>query len=344
MSLGLLLIGHHPVGKMTDLARTAERAGFDTVWVADERFYREVYSTLAYIAARVERVRLGPCVTDPYARHPAMTAAAIATLDELSGGRAVLGFGAGVSGYSELGMKRPKPPRAMREGIEVIRALLRGEKIDYHGKVIQFHNGQLNFKAPRPAIPVYLASNGPLGQRLAGAIADGAIMAGCGLPESVKELRTNLELGAREANREPAAIDVVVRLNTCISDDGAVARNALRPAVARYLGDKSFNMAAGPTAHLALPEELTKPFANVTYGEGAAPFAPLIPHVTDRHVNAFTLAGTVDEVAQHVIELRKAGATSVMIMPFAAEGSPVERTVERFGTEVWPKVRRAMDN
>lgn len=342
MSLGILLIGHHSVEKMAGLAHVAERVGFDDVWVADERFFREVYSTLSYIAARVDRVRLGPCVTDPYARHPAMTAAAIATLDELSGGRAMLGFGAGVSGFSELGLKRPKPARAIREGIEVIRGLLRGDTVDFHGEIIQFNNGRLSFKAPRANVPVYIASNGPLGQRAAGAIADGAIMAGCGLPETVRHFRGHVEQGALEAGRNAADVDVVVRLNTCISDNGDVARNALRPAVARYLGDTSFNVATGPAAHLALPEALLAPFANVTYGEGAAPYASLIPHITDRHVNAFTLAGTPDEVTQHVIELRKAGATSVMIMPFPAEGAPIEWTVERFGAEVWPNVCRAV--
>ena len=110
-----------------DRARLAEACGFDAVWIADERFYREAYSVLAQVASATDRIRLGPCVTDPFARHPALTAMAIATLDEISAGRAVLGLGAGVSGFAELGIRPLRPPRAIREAIGLIRALLRGE-------------------------------------------------------------------------------------------------------------------------------------------------------------------------------------------------------------------------
>src|SRR5262250_3921876 len=127
MRIGLLMPGDAPVQVMLERARRAEAVGYDTVWVADERFYREVYSCLAHFAGHTSRVLLGPCVTDPYSRHPALTAMAIATLDEISGHRAVLGMGAGVSGFRELGIAREKPGVAMREAVEVIRALLRGE-------------------------------------------------------------------------------------------------------------------------------------------------------------------------------------------------------------------------
>src|SRR5262249_57306009 len=83
---------------LVERAKLAEASGYDTVWLADERFYREVYACLTLFAANTARVRLGPCVTDPFARHPALTAMAIATIDEISGGRAVLGIGAGISG------------------------------------------------------------------------------------------------------------------------------------------------------------------------------------------------------------------------------------------------------
>src|SRR5678816_4839729 len=75
-----------------EIAQLAERTGYDYLWLADERFFREVYACLTLCALRTRRIRLGPCVTDPYSRHPALTAMAIATLDEISGQRAVLGL------------------------------------------------------------------------------------------------------------------------------------------------------------------------------------------------------------------------------------------------------------
>src|SRR5262249_48850633 len=156
MDLQLLLLGDAPVAQLVERARLAEANGYSTVWVADERFYREVYSCLGQIAANTAKVLVGPCVTDPYARHPALTAMAIAALDEISGGRAILGIGAGISGFAELGIDRKKPARAIHEAIEVIRALLRGETVDYRGEVIAFDHGRLNFLPPRLAIPTYV--------------------------------------------------------------------------------------------------------------------------------------------------------------------------------------------
>ena len=83
---GLLLLPSRPAGELSDLAARAEALGYDDFWLADERFFREVYALLALAATRTTRIRLGPCVTDPFSRHPALTAMAIATLDEISGG------------------------------------------------------------------------------------------------------------------------------------------------------------------------------------------------------------------------------------------------------------------
>ena len=100
---GLLLLPSRPSSELRDLAVLAEALGYNDFWLADERFFREVYSLLALAATRTTRIRLGPCVTDPFSRHPALTAMAIATLHEISAERAVLGIGAGVSGFQELG-------------------------------------------------------------------------------------------------------------------------------------------------------------------------------------------------------------------------------------------------
>src|SRR4030088_868561 len=104
MSLELLMLGNAPIAQMVEQAKLAEASGYDTLWVADERFYREVYSTLAVLAQNTTRVKLGTCVTDPFARHPALTAMAIATLDEISLHVAREGILADVCGYPELGL------------------------------------------------------------------------------------------------------------------------------------------------------------------------------------------------------------------------------------------------
>ena len=341
MSIDLLILGNAPIERMLERVKLAEDNGYDTAWLADERFYREVYSCLTYFAQRTSRVKVGPCVTDPYARHPALTAMAIATLDEISNRRAVLGIGAGISGFAELGIDRKKPARAIREAIELIRMLLRGEKVTYKGEVIQFTEGKLSFAPVRSEIPIYVASNGPIGQKTAGAVADGAIMEACGNVQEVKAFRAVLDAGAKQAGRDPKAVRLSARLNTCIAADGGSARDALRPTVARLLGAARLKFLTAEEQGLTLPPDLVASVAGAAYASGFAPYLPLLPHVTDRHVRSFTLAGDVAEVTAQVIELRSAGVDDVIVMPFAAEGSTIEDTITKFGSEVWPAVQAA---
>ena len=338
MTLQLLLLGDAPIAQLVERARLAEANGYSAVWVADERFYREVYSCLGQLAAHTSRVLLGPCVTDPFARHPALTAMAIATLDEISGGRAILGIGAGISGFAELGIDRRKPASAMREAIGVIRALLRGETVDFRGEVIAFNHGRLSFAPLRPGIPVYVASDGPLGQRVAAELADGVIMEACASVAEVRALRAAVDSAARSAGRDPRAIRIIPRLNACIAANGRIARDALRPSVARYLGAGRLRSRTAAAQGLALPAETLAAVAGAAYAAGVTPYLPLLPLITDRHVDAFTLAGTIDEVAEHASALREAGVDGVIARPFAPEGGTIEETIVTLGSEVRPRV------
>jgi len=340
----LLLLGDAPVARLIEHAKLAEATGYAAAWLADERFFREVYTCLGQFAAHTSRVLLGPCVAGPYARHPALTAMAIATLDEISGGRAILGFGAGISGFAELGIERRKPARAIRESIQLIRALLRGETVDFDGEVIVFNDGRLSFPPRRPSLPIYVASNAPLGQHVSAELGDGAIMEACASVPEVSAFRAAISAGALKAGRDPQAVRVIARLNTCIASDGRVARDAVRPAVARYLGAGRLRSRTAAAQGLALPAEAVAGVAGAPYAAGVTPYLRLLPLTTDRHIDAFALAGTVDEVAGHAIALCAAGANAIIARPFAPEGGTVEETIVKLGSEVWPRVVAAIQN
>lgn len=336
MTVELLTMGNKTPRELLETVHLAEANGYDTVWVADERFYRDVYSLLTFLAVHTERVKLGPCITDPFVRHPAITTVAMATLDDISQGRAQLGFGAGVSGFPQLGMEAKKGPTAMREAITLFRKLLAGGHVDFKGEIISFHNGELDFVPVRADIPVHLASNGPLGQRVAGEVADVAIMAGCGSVAEVRAFRAEVTRGAERIGRDPSAIKLTARLNTCISDNAKAARDAVRVSAARYISSGPMKMNTLEAQGLALPVEALAKVANVQYTTDPAPYRELLPLITDRHVDACTLAGSPEEVAQHVAELRAAGIDSFIIAPYAAEGGNPMDTVLRFVSEVWP--------
>ena len=175
ITTGVLLMGDLSAKDLASLARRLEDWGYDYIWLADERFFREIYSSLTLCALNTKNIQLGVCVTDPYSRHPALTAMAISTLDEISEGRAVLGIGAGVSGFGELGIDRARPALAMREMVGLIRKLMTGERVDFQGRMVQFNHGALNFTPIRADLPIYVASNGPRGLQVAGELADGAL-------------------------------------------------------------------------------------------------------------------------------------------------------------------------
>jgi 5,10-methylenetetrahydromethanopterin reductase len=223
--------------------------------------------------------------------------------------------------------------------VQAIMRELKGEKVDYRGEVINFTGGRLSFAPVRANIPVYVASNGPLGQRAAGAVADGVIMEACAAAEEVRALRAEVDRGARQAGRDPASVKLIARLNTCIAGDGRAAREAVRPTVARLLGAGRLKFAAAEARQLALPAEAMASVAGAAYADGVKPYLPLLPLISDRHVDAFMLAGTVEEVAEHVVVLRRAGIDSIIAVPFAPDGGSIEDTVVKFGSEVWPRVR-----
>jgi 5,10-methylenetetrahydromethanopterin reductase len=340
---GLLLLPHDSPGRLAEVAKRAEATGYDHFWLADERFFRDVYGSLALVAHHTSRITVGTCVTDPYSRHPALSAMAIATLDEIAGGRAMLGIGAGISGFAELGVKREKPARAIREAVGLIRRLLAGEEVDMQGEVVRFNRGRLDFTPPRATIPIFVASNGPLGQRAAGAVADGAIMEGCGNAAEARALAAAIATGAKEAGRDAGAVQLVARLNACIGGDGKGARDVLRPRVARTLGAGRLRFATLAGQGLDLPAAAKASVAGVPYAAGVTPYLPLLPLITDDVVDALTLAGTVEEVTERVVALSRAGIGQIMIYPFAPPGGSADDTVRRFAQDVLPAARRALE-
>lgn len=165
-----------PIDDIVAVARRAENHGFDRCWIYDEGLVtRDVYAVMASVLAATRTIHVGPGITNPYTRHPAQTASSIATLDEVSGGRAFLGIGAGGSlTLGPIGIERAKPLTAVRESIEIARALFAGEPAHYDGSFASLHGAVLDYG--RPDIEIWLAGRGPKMLALGGAVADGVML------------------------------------------------------------------------------------------------------------------------------------------------------------------------
>lgn len=342
LKVSVLSLSRWSTGELAEFAENVEQLGFDGLWLADERFFREVYTSLAYCATRTTTLELGVGVTDPYTRHPALTAMAIATLDEISRGRAILGLGAGVAGFEELGIERVKPARALREAVELIRALLRGQTVTLDGEVVHFHAGKLDFRPLRADLPMYIASNNRLGLQAAGAVADGAIMQGCVSPAGLKffvdQVRTGA-IGTGPATGIPRDVDVVARLNVAISSDRQAARDAMRAGIVISMIAQQPRFWSLEQAGLSMFDELRERVQDLSYTHDPAVLAPLAKLIPDEWVDAFTLAGDADYVTNEIERIAHDGATHLMLYPVPLGGQGPVDVVRTFARDVLPRIR-----
>jgi len=173
---GVNLIPDVPVAEVVELAVHAERLGYHRCWVFDEGLAtRDLYVTLSAIGLATKRMMIGPGITNPYTRHPATTAAAVASLDELTGGRVFLGVGVGGSlTLDPLDIERPHPVVAVSELIEACRRLFTGEPVDMDGRNFGLRGASLGYG--RTGIEVWLAGRGPRMISMGGAHADGVML------------------------------------------------------------------------------------------------------------------------------------------------------------------------
>ncbi len=172
LPLAVNLMPDGPAAQVAELARLAEDRGAVRCLVYDEGLHtRDVYITLAAVAGATERIPIGPGITNPFVRHPGATASAIATLDELSGGRAFLGLGAGGGlTLGPLAIDRVRPVSTVEEMVVTLRRLFAGERVDHEGATFSFHQAGLDYG--RPDIEIMLAGRGPRMTALGGRLAD----------------------------------------------------------------------------------------------------------------------------------------------------------------------------
>lgn len=330
ITFGLGLLPQYPPEQFVRLVRQAEARGFDCIWVPDERFYRECYAYLTLCAVNTERVRMGPCVTDPYTRHPALTAMAMGTVDEASGGRAVLGIGAGASGMDALRLPRTKPAVALREAVGLMRRLWAGEEVTVEGEVISFTKGRLNFTA-RPDIPIYIAGRGPKILELAGEIGDGVIIGALASPPTLGYAMAHIAKGRARGKPRSRPLDITLWLHTAIGADGAAARDAVRRIV---VGVLISSLPVLDELGVDLPGPLRDRLGRITYGVQSREMIEAAALVPDDVLAHFTMAGDGMFCRERIGQLARGGVTHVAVLPWLLPGQTIEDFVDVFAAEL----------
>ncbi len=340
VSLGVGLPLEGPVAELVATAREAEALGCSFVWANDDRLQKDLFSVLTAVALATQRVRVGPGVTNPYSRHPALIAAALATLDEISGGRAVLGLGAGGTNHRTLGVNRTAPVATLREAILLIRGLLRGEVVTTQTAAFASKDAQLDFDPPRRDVPVYLGARGPRMLELAGEVADAAIVGNLATIDGWSYARERVRAGAVQAGRAPGDVSLTAWLYCSIADDPSAAREAIRPMVATSLVTSRPILA---DLGLVMPERFAETMASLEWNPSATAVREAGATLPAEALEWFGLAGTPADCRDRLASLLEGfpEITQVAIVPAPPAGSSAREVVRRFLTEVAPALLAA---
>jgi 5,10-methylenetetrahydromethanopterin reductase len=310
-------------------ARLAEDLGFDVFWVADSHIlWREVYAVLGGLAVATRRIALGPGVTHPFVRHPSVTASAIATLQELAPGRIRLGLGVGDSGPANLGVKQASL-RELEQTVVGVRALLSGGAMDWGDR--SFRLGYL----PPTEVPIFVAAASNRTHAMSGRVADGALVGGApgDLPASIDVIRA----AEREAGRPTGAVKIAVWTTISIDADAEVAREAVRPVVAR----KALNSLGILARNGQLDERDREPLERLrrawdSQQHMAAQYSTL---VEERWVDQFSFAGRPEQVLARCQQAIADGADEISAIFRPSPTSSVDDQLRRFAESVLDPLR-----
>lgn len=331
LRVGITVMASEPPDRFRELVALVEALDFDELWVCDSSLHaRDVYPYLALVATQTRRLRFGPNCTHPYTRHPAVTVNAVATLAELSGGRAAVAVGAGDRPVGELGY-RTAPVGTVREMVDLFRRLTRGEMVSADGPIVLRH-GRLAVPLPG-RLPVYVAASGPRMLELGGEVADGVLFLSGVHGPCVDYALARIGAGAERGRRDPTSLDVACTVAGSLRADVALARRECVPMAAW------FPQTAPVYARIAgVPEETVQAIRRAYAGGHFDAARAAFPRVTDEMIDRFTVAGPPDLWVERVQALLARGIRHVNV--FLLSGDPLAM-VRELGEKVLPRLRVA---
>ena len=304
MPLGLSIASHSglPPDRIGEIAATAERAGFSSVFIAEG--HGDALTLCYPVAAATSRVEVGTAIANAALRPPVLAAKTTELLSRASGGRFILGLGTGnpfMNGQFGLAPFAPLP--MMEEYVAVVRAVLAGQP--YEGALFNAGWVPLDVPRPEPVPPVYLAALGPRMLALAGRIADGVLL-NLMSPEQAGRAADMVRSAAAGAGRDPASVRVACVVHCCLSADAVTAEAAARAVVPRYV--------LHPAAPRLFGGDLDEVRRLTMAGDraGAAARVPL-PVAAE-----FVAYGDADACRARVAEYAKAGIDLAVVFPVAA--------------------------
>ena len=326
MRLGLM-VGYWGLGMgaadQLAVVQEAERLGFHSAWAA-EAYGSDAATVLAWLAAGTSTIRLGAGIFQMPGRSPAMTAMTAATIDELSGGRMILGIGSSGPQVSEgwHGQRFGRQLQRTREYVAVVRLALSRERLVFKGETLELPlpDGpgkplKLTIGPVQEQIPIYLAAIGPRNTELAGEIADGWLPTFFS-PEHVGAFRELLQTGAARVRRSLDDFDIAPTVQFHIGDDRAAGRDLMRPLLALYIGgmgSRRQNFYKNLVARYGFEREAAT--VQELYLDGKREQAGAA--LPDELIDMVSLCGPRDVVRDRLAAFADAGVGTLVLSPMA---------------------------
>jgi len=318
------------VDTLVEQAQTAERLGYDRVWLP-ESWGRDGVTTLTSIAERTDEIGIGSSILNVYSRSPALLGQTATTLQEVSDGRFRLGVGPSgpivIEGWH--GMEFEEPLRRTREAIEIIEAVTGGGEVNYDGHCFQVAGFELRCDPPDPAPPVDAAGLSPKSVELAGRFADGwhaVVLTHDGLEDRLADFEHGSELGDRDRDDQR----ITVSVSCCVDDDPAEAERLVRQHLAFYIGGMGtfYRDALARQGYEDEAYEVAEQWAN---GNREAAMTAL----PDELVEGLTVTGTPESAAgalDGIADIDGVDAFNVSF-PRGADQEQITRTMEALAPE-----------
>ena len=329
-TFGIRFLDHlAPAATLVEWAVLAEEKGFDVCWFPHDTFRKNSWAFCSAVAAATSRIRVATVGTNPYTTEPSEIATYFATLDELSGGRVILGLGPHTGEMVEwLGIPTADVIARTREAVEKVRALLAGGVVAGGEAFPWTEQAYLRFQPLRRALPIYGGGWGPEFLRMTGEVCDGSLPM-VTPPESAALMVAPIREGLRRAGRDPATFEIAGCAWVSVAEEGRAAQDTIRDIVAYfgpYLEEEALaTVGLPPVAFASIKERL---LAGDYRGAAALVTEPML---------RVALVGTPKDIIPRIEGLLAAGVTHVSL------GGPLgpdpRRAIEILGDEVLPRFR-----
>ncbi len=313
-----------------ELTRLAEERGYEAIFVP-ESWGHDAVTTLAELATHTRRIKLGTGILPIWSRSPALLAMTAASLDELSGGRFVLGLG--ISGPIVIqdwhGLPFERPIQRTRETIAIIRLAIAGDRVTHDGEIFRVQRFRLDLQPPRSQVPIYIAAIGPKNLRLTGEVADGWLPI-YSSPDGLVSMRQEVAAGAKIAGRDPATLEIAPYTLACLTEDAEAGRRLVRRHLAFYIGGMgTFYFDLMKRSGFGQEAEAVR--AAWTRGDRAG----AAERVSDGMLEGLSLTGDPAACRAQLDRLRAAGATLPILMPpRGSTPAMARRTIELLAPDV----------